>query len=154
MFWYIKKYWFRWFMGKRFTFTRTGEGQISQKFYNFQSCYWQSLCEHSFHTGSKLDTQTYENICHGKIEVTNSESISASSADKISFDLSLQANNSKSLLETNTFRKVIKWNPDRLIKSHPNINSLWNKLEFVALMVKDNADILMLPEAKLDSSFP
>ena len=42
----------------------------------------------------------------------------------------------------------------RLIISHLNANSSWNKFEFLVLLVKDNIDILMMSETKLDSSFP
>ena len=45
-------------------------------------------------------------------------------------------------------------NPDRLIISHLNVNSLRNKFEFLVPLVKDNIDILMLSETKLDSFFP
>ena len=48
---------------------------------------------------------------------------------------------------------IRKENPDRLIKSHLNVNSLRNKFESLVPLVKDNIDILMLSETKLDSSF-
>ena len=38
--------------------------------------------------------------------------------------------------------------------SHLNVNSLRNKFEFLVPLVKDNIDISMLSERKLDSSFP
>ena len=37
---------------------------------------------------------------------------------------------------------------------HININSIRNKFEMLFSMVKDNIDILMVSETKLDSSFP
>ena len=37
---------------------------------------------------------------------------------------------------------------------HININSIRNKFEMLFTMVKDNIDILMVSETKLDSSFP
>ena len=43
--------------------------------------------------------------------------------------------------------------PSRLICSHLNINSLRNKFDLVANIVKDKIDILMISETKLDSSF-
>ena len=46
-----------------------------------------------------------------------------------------------------------KQNPDRLIISHLNVNSLQNKFEFLVTLVKESIDILMLSETKLDSSF-
>ena len=45
-------------------------------------------------------------------------------------------------------------NPERIIIGHININSLRNKFEFLADMIKDKLDILMVSETKLDSSFP
>ena len=45
-------------------------------------------------------------------------------------------------------------NPERLIISHLNINSLQNKFEFLIPLVQDKIDILMLSETKLDASFP
>ena len=37
---------------------------------------------------------------------------------------------------------------------HININSLRNKFELLAEMVRDKVDLLMISETKLDSSFP
>ena len=45
-------------------------------------------------------------------------------------------------------------NPNRLICAHLNINSGRNKFELLINIIKDNIDILMISETKLDSSFP
>ena len=45
-------------------------------------------------------------------------------------------------------------NPNRLICAHLNINSLRNKFDLLANIIKDKIDILMISETKLDSSFP
>ena len=45
-------------------------------------------------------------------------------------------------------------NPGRLDCAHLNINSLRNKFDLLANIVKDKIDILMISETKLDSSFP
>ena len=45
-------------------------------------------------------------------------------------------------------------NFNKLIIAHENINSLKNKFEFLISLIKDNIDILMISEIKLDSSFP
>ena len=42
----------------------------------------------------------------------------------------------------------------KIIISHLNINSIRNKFDFLADIVKDNIDILMISESKLDVSFP
>ena len=82
------------------------------------------------------------------------ESISASDPDKISADSSLNSVASIRLRKQNFFNDLRKQNPDRMIISHLNVNSLQNKFEFLVPLVKDNIDILMLSETKLDSSFP
>ena len=41
-----------------------------------------------------------------------------------------------------------------LVCAHLNINSLRNKFDLLANIVKDKIDILMISETKLDSSFP
>ena len=38
--------------------------------------------------------------------------------------------------------------------AHLNINSVRNKFELLINIIKDNTDILMISETKLDSSFP
>ena len=45
-------------------------------------------------------------------------------------------------------------NSNKVIIGHINVNSLQNKFEFLAEMVQDKADLLMISETKLDSSFP
>ena len=45
-------------------------------------------------------------------------------------------------------------NFNKLILAHLNINSLRNKFEFLISLIKDNIDILMISETKLDQSFP
>ena len=40
-----------------------GKVKLARNFLN--NFYWQSLCKHSSHTDTKLDTQTSENICYG-----------------------------------------------------------------------------------------
>ena len=45
-------------------------------------------------------------------------------------------------------------NFNKLILAHLSINSLRNKFEFLISLIKDNIDILMISETKLDQSFP
>ena len=45
-------------------------------------------------------------------------------------------------------------NVNKLIIAHLNINSLRNKFEFPISLIKDNIDVLMISETKLDESFP
>ena len=44
--------------------------------------------------------------------------------------------------------------PNKLIVGHLNINSIRNKFEFFEDVINRNLDIILLPEAKLDDSFP
>ena len=44
--------------------------------------------------------------------------------------------------------------PDKLIMGHININSIRNKFDALSLIVRNNVDILMISETKLDDSFP
>ena len=45
-------------------------------------------------------------------------------------------------------------NPKKIIIGHLNINSLRNKIDFVKDIFKNNIDILLISETKLDPSFP
>ena len=66
--------------------------------YSLSNFYWQSLREHSSHADTKLHSQTYENI----FIVKSKWQISTAIPDKTLPDLSLHANNSKSLFEPGT----------------------------------------------------
>ena len=43
--------------------------------------------------------------------------------------------------------------PDKLIIGHFNIKSIRNKFDALSLIVKNNVDILMISETKLEGSF-
>ena len=45
-------------------------------------------------------------------------------------------------------------NVNKLIIAYLNINSLRNRFEFLIPLTKDNIDVLMISETKLDESFP
>ena len=45
-------------------------------------------------------------------------------------------------------------NFNKLIIARLNINFLQNKFEFLISLIKDNIDVLMISETKLDQSFP
>ena len=49
---------------------------------------------------------------------------------------------------------IRKSNSKKIFIGHLNINSIRNKFDFLADIVKDNVDILMISESKLDDSFP
>ena len=44
--------------------------------------------------------------------------------------------------------------PDKLIMGHLHINSIRNKFDALSLIVKNNVEILMISEIKLDDSSP
>ena len=41
-----------------------------------------------------------------------------------------------------------------LIFAHPKTNLIWNKFEILINKIKSTADVLMIPETKIDDSFP
>ena len=45
-------------------------------------------------------------------------------------------------------------NVNKMIIAHLNINPLRNKFKFLISLIKDNIDVLMISETKLDESFP
>ena len=49
---------------------------------------------------------------------------------------------------------VEKENPNCLIFVQINIKSIRNKFEFLASQIINNVDVLLVPETKLDDSFP
>ena len=70
---------------------------------------------------------------------------------KINNSNNVSTNNSSDTYDLHSLRKK---NPERVILSHLNINSLRNKFDFLVPLVKDHIDVLMLSETKLDDSFP
>ena len=51
-------------------------------------------------------------------------------------------------------KKIRINNVNKVVIRHININFIRNKFDMLSSMVKDNIDILMVSETKLDSSFP
>ena len=51
-------------------------------------------------------------------------------------------------------KKIRINNVNRVVIGHININSIRNKFDMLFSMVKDNIDMLMVSETKLNSSFP
>ena len=51
-------------------------------------------------------------------------------------------------------KKIRINNVNRVFIGHININSIRNKFDMLSSMIKDNIDILMFSETKVDSSFP
>ena len=53
-----------------------------------------------------------------------------------------------------SLRTIHKDNLKKLIFTHLNINSIRNKFDSLADIIKDDIDILMILETKVDDSFP
>ena len=51
-------------------------------------------------------------------------------------------------------RKMKEHTPNKIIVGHLNINFLRNKFEALQFIINRNLDIMLLPETKLDDSFP
>ena len=66
-------------------------------------------------------------------------------------DLSRKNNFTSPKEELNNLRLK---NPNRLICAHLNINSVRNKFDLLSDIIKNNFNILMISETKLDISFP
>ena len=72
-------------------------------------------------------------------------------SDHDSLPVTLEKTNSD--VYTN-LENIRKYNSKKIITAHLNINSIRQKLDFFADIVKDNIDILMTSESKLHGSFP
>ena len=53
-----------------------------------------------------------------------------------------------------TLGNIRKNDSKKIIIAHRNINSIRNKFDILADIVKDNINILMISESKLDDPFP
>ena len=78
-------------------------------------------------------------ICSKKSSLSNNHIESDKEKDKC------QNINLKSLREEN---------PNHPIFAQINMNSIRNKFEFLASQIINNVDVLLVPETKLDDSFP
>ena len=75
--------------------------------------------------------------------------------DSVTVDECLSDNLEKAKTSTNSSLQTIpKDNLNKLIFAHVNINSIRNKFDSLADIIKDNIDILMISETKVDDSFP
>ena len=64
----------------------------------------------------------------------------------------IASNCEEGLLEI--LKKIWTNDANRFLIGHINFNSIWGKFNMLSSIVKDNIDILMVSETKLDSSFP
>ena len=63
-----------------------------------------------------------------------------------------EKNSETSVFET--LKNIKNKNANRITIAQLNINSIRNKFDFLKEMVRDNVDILLITETKIDSSFP
>lgn len=71
--------------------------------------------------------------------------------DKCEFELHSKSTN---VIIVRNIRKAIKRNLKRIILGHLTINLIRNKFDLTIDQIKDNIDIMVIPESKLDESFP
>ena len=93
-----------------------------------------------------------------KDEVISTKNLSITDVTKNSVT-SKPLNNSKSLLNDqknlgSNLHKVRIENPSRIIFGQININSIRNKFDLLMNIIKNEIDILMISETKIDNSFP
>ena len=93
-----------------------------------------------------------------KDEVISTKNLSITDATKNSVT-SKPLNNSKSLLSDQknlgfNLHKVRIESPSRTIFGQININSIRNKFDLLMNIIKNEIDILMISETKIDNSFP
>ena len=107
------------------------------------------------HASYPTDSLDYEYL---KAKITNLNTniyscLEQSSTDNISFiDENEESSESTSFL--NKLKATRIANINRGMIGHININSIRNKFEMLSNSIKDNLDILMISETKLDSTFP
>ena len=61
---------------------------------------------------------------------------------------------SEETLKIDVLYEIRKKNPNRLIITHLNINSIRNKLEMLKEVIGNKIDILLISETMLDDKFP
>ena len=93
-----------------------------------------------------------------KDEIISTKNLSITDVTKNSVT-SKPLNNSKSLLSDqknlgSNLHKVRIENPSRIIFGQININSIRNKFDLLMNIIKNEIDILMISETKIDNSFP
>ena len=66
----------------------------------------------------------------------------------------VEAQISLTLLHINNLREIRLKNPNTLIFTHTNINSLRNKFEMFQEKIGNNVDVILISETKLNASFP
>ena len=99
-------------------------------------------CESSVET--PCEDISFENFTNYSQELNNMENKENFSTSKII----------KETFQDNVLHNVRVKNPNRIIIGQLNINSLRNKIEMLQEVVKNNIDILLISETKLDSSYP
>ena len=96
---------------------------------------------------SKLNNRSFEK---NNVEITTVSSTALQSDEECKSKANQTANTENINMDLKSLRLK---NVNKLIITHLNINSLRNKFESLISLIKDNIDILMISETKLDQRF-
>ena len=109
------------------------------------------LGKRKLHLSKKRNNAFAKNLLHH----TNRTDCSFFPYDLVTLNDCLSDTLEKAKFGTNSsLQTTRKDNLNKLIFAHLNINSIWNKFDSLADIIKDNTDILMISETKVDDSFP
>ena len=89
------------------------------------------------------------------MQTANSGTLSATNPTHVSVSDKQDINDKNTLYNPTCFLKALKTkNSKRLVFGNLNINTINNKFEQLKYITKNNIDVLIVTETKLDSSFP
>ena len=117
---------------------REGFDQYEANFHNFV---WVTL--HSNHNENLNENGSEESILFAKYNDNNDNK-----------DLIDNLKDIRSLNPSKVPNNIRQLNSNRLVIAQLKINSLRNKFTLLSTVIKDNVDILIMSETKIDSSFP
>ena len=84
----------------------------------------------------------------------NENEVSVSSTKQIYINRDLELPEKNNLEPINELRQIRQKSSNRLIFAQLNINAIKNKFDSLVELIKENVDILLISETKIDSSFP
>ena len=89
------------------------------------------------------------------MQTVNSGTLSATNPTHVSVSDKQDINDKNTLYNLTSSLKALKTkNSKRLVFGNLNINTINNKFEQLKYIIKNNIDVLIVTETKLDSSFP
>ena len=84
----------------------------------------------------------------------NEHEVSVSSTKQTHIDRDLELPEKNNLEPTNELRQIRQKNSNWLTFAQLNVNAIKNKFDSLVELIKENVDILLISETKIDSSFP